>query len=193
MNQDQPRRRGAISRLLGIPGLASRRRKPEPEVPPRPLRRLFLDDDPQRAELFLRDHPDAVWVATVPDCVAALAHPWDEIHLDHDLNGERYVDPGRDDCGMAVVRWLSLEPRPHLRRARFYVHSHNGVSATVMVIQLKSQGFQVKHRPFGIPEPPPPVPLWKTALDALRARLRRRRGEEATSDSPAGAGTDQRE
>lgn len=182
--------RGALGRLLRRGGRAAPPRVAE--GPPRPIRRLFLDDDPRRAEAFLRDFPDAVWVTNVPDCVEALSRPWDEVHLDHDLNGETYVDPGRDDCGMAVVRWLTLEPRPHLRRARFFVHSHNGVSATVMTIQLRSQGYHVKHRPFGIPEPPPPVPLWKTAWGAIRARLRPPRGEEATADAPAGAGTDRR-
>jgi hypothetical protein len=82
-----------------------------------PARRiLFLDDDPARAEIFLAENPDAIWVETASDCIARLEEPWDEVHLDHDLGGERFVDLSREDCGMEVVRWLCLEPHPHLLR-----------------------------------------------------------------------------
>ena len=50
---------------------------------------LFLDDDPERAEIFLADNPEAVWVQTAEECIARLAEAWDEVHLDHDLGGER--------------------------------------------------------------------------------------------------------
>ena len=70
----------------------------------------------------------------MPECVARLAEPWDEVHLDHDLGGEVYVDVGRDDCGMEVVRWLAREPRRHLRKARFTVHSHNMAAAFEMTL-----------------------------------------------------------
>lgn len=118
-----------------------------------PPRRLFLDDDPARAEAFLARHPDAIWVQDVAGCVARLAEAWDEVHLDHDLGGEVYVDPARDDCGMAVVRWMALEPRPHLARARFTVHSHNMMAALLMVQDIRAQGFRVEARPFGLDEP----------------------------------------
>ena len=48
---------------------------------------LFMDDDPMRGEIFLNVHPDAVLVATAEECIARLAEPWDEVHLDHDLGG----------------------------------------------------------------------------------------------------------
>ncbi len=147
----------------------------------RPRRRLFLDDDPGRAAAFLRDHPDAVWVETVPECVARLAEAWDEIHLDHDLGGEVYVDMERDDCGMEVVRWLAREPRQHLRRADFTVHSHNIIAACVMAMQIRALGFRVEARPFGLEqpesEPGPATGLgrhWERAR-ALVGRLRGRR------------------
>ncbi len=123
--------------------------KPPPPTP----RRLFLDDDPARAESFLALHPDAAWVQTVEDCVARLAESWDEIHLDHDLGGETFVDSARDDCGMAVVRWIAAEPREHLHRARFIVHSHNMLAAMEMTQGLRALGFRVETRPFGLEIP----------------------------------------
>ena len=70
---------------------------------------LFMDDDPARGAMFLAAHPDAVWVGTAEACIAHLVEPWDEVHLDHDLGGEVFVDHERDDCGMAVVA-LALRP-----------------------------------------------------------------------------------
>lgn len=125
-----------------------------PEEPIKPslsgFRRLFLDDDPARAEAFLEKYPDANWVQNVVDCIAALTDStWDEIHLDHDLAGEWFVDSERQDCGMEVVRWLTTEPRTHLMAAKFVVHSHNSNAAMVMVTQLGLTGYYVVEQPFG--------------------------------------------
>ena len=125
-----------------------------PEEPTKPslsgFRRLFLDDDPARAEAFLEKFPDASWVQNVADCITALTGTtWDEIHLDHDLAGEWFVDSERQDCGMEVVRWLTTEPRTHLMAAKFVVHSHNSNAAMVMVTQLGLAGYYVVEQPFG--------------------------------------------
>jgi hypothetical protein len=130
--------------------------------PSRSRRVLFLDDDPGRGEIFLAANPDAVWVETADECIAKLAEGWDEIHLDHDLGGERFVDLSRDDCGMAVVRWLCLEPHSHLKETSFFVHSHNPVAAGLMVMQIREAGFRVEQRPFGMTAtlPPPDDPFW---------------------------------
>jgi hypothetical protein len=133
-------------------------------------RRLFLDDDPGRASIFLERHPDAVWVQTVPECLEKLAESWDEIHLDHDLGGEQFVDVNREDCGMEVVRWLAREPRKHLRRAKFTVHSHNIAAAFEMVMNIQAMGFQVDARPFGIESQEPELP--STIIGRLRLRAR---------------------
>lgn len=112
--------------------------------------RLFLDDDPARADAFLDKFPDAHWVETAADCIQALAdNTWDEIHLDHDLEGEWFVDSERDDCGMEVVRWLTTQPRNHLLAAKFVVHTHNQNAAMVMVTQLGLAGYYVLEQPFG--------------------------------------------
>ena len=116
-----------------------------------PIRRLFLDDDRSRAEVFLASYPDAVWVETVPECLAKLEESWDEVHLDHDLGGEVYVDILRADCGMEVVRWLVTEPRPHLKPTKFTIHSWNDSAAIAMLWHLEALGYQVEARPFGQP------------------------------------------
>lgn len=134
---------------------------------------LFLDDDPARGAAFMTDNHDAVWVETVADCLRALGEPWDEVHLDHDLGGERFVDHDRDDCGMAVVRWLCAEPRPHLRSTLFVIHTHNPGAALAMLFQLESMGYRVQECPFGAPSPGPPdrPPGWIARLGHLLARL----------------------
>ena len=116
---------------------------------------LFLDDDQARGEAFLAANPGSIWVQTAADCLAELAESWDEIHLDHDLGGEQFVDHARDDCGMAVVRWLCETPRPHLKDARFVVHTHNQDAACVMVFHLQVTGYRVTQCPFGTAPPLP--------------------------------------
>jgi len=101
-----------------------------------------------RASTFLADHPQAIWVQTVDDCVGCLEESWDEIHLDHDLCGESNVDHSRPDCGMAVVRWILQEPRPQLKSTRFVVHSRNMNAASVMLFHLEVAGYLVQDRPF---------------------------------------------
>lgn len=113
-------------------------------------RLLFLDDDPTRAEQFLQAHPRAVWVTNVPDCIARLAGPWDEVHLDHDLGGRVYVDWSDADTGMEVIRWLCKAPRPHLKRTRFFVHTHNETAGLLMVLLMQSGGYRAEFRPFGL-------------------------------------------
>jgi hypothetical protein len=118
-------------------------------VEPPTRRVLFLNDDPRRAETFLAECPEAVWVETVGDCLTRLEESWDEIHLDHDLCGHQMVAVDSVDCGMEVIRWLCKEPRDHLRSCVFYVHTHNLVAGLLMVMQMQSAGFKAEYRPFG--------------------------------------------
>lgn len=111
-------------------------------------RRLFLDDDPTRAKAFLHRFPQAIWVQTVEECLACLEETWDEIHLDHDLGGQTEVDFEREDCGMAVVRWIIAVPRPQLASARFVVHTRNPNAACLMVTHLQVAGYNAEARPF---------------------------------------------
>ena len=123
----------------------------EPHVSEVPAGRLlFLDDDPQRAIVFLNRHPDALWVLTAKECIAQLAEKWDQVHLDHDLGGEIYVDPLREDCGMEVVRWLCTSEQEQLRETWFIIHSHNYEAASDMVKHLRESGYHAVYRPFGV-------------------------------------------
>ena len=154
-----------------------------------PTRRLFLDDDPDRASAFLQAHPDATWVQTVPECLARLAEPWDEIHLDHDLGGELFVDVHREDCGMEVVRWLAKEPPRHLRKAQFTVHSHNLAAAFEMTYRLRALGYRAEARPFGVEPPSFPTsdrPAWLRLRDRARDLVRRARGLGPVADLEPG-------
>jgi hypothetical protein len=119
-------------------------------VPQESRRLLFLDDDPTRAQAFLMENPEAVWVQTASECQSRLSEPWDEVHLDHDLGGKQFVDPRAIDCGMEVIRWLCEEPRPHLRQTFFCIHTHNTLAGLLMVLHLRERGYNAEFRPFGV-------------------------------------------
>jgi hypothetical protein len=125
--------------------------QPQPADAPETMPQiLFLDDDPGRARAFLARHPEAVWVETADECIARLEEEWDQVHLDHDLGGEVFVDSCRSDCGMEVVRWLCSEPRGHIDEAMFIVHTHNAEAARSMLQLLRENGYQAVYRPFGV-------------------------------------------
>jgi hypothetical protein len=123
---------------------------PKATEPDSARRLLFLDDDPVRAEAFLIENPQAIWVQTVAECIDKLSENWDEIHLDHDLGGKTFVDVNETDCGMEVIRWLCREPREHLRTAQFFIHTHNTLAGMLMVLQMKESGYSAEFRPFGL-------------------------------------------
>lgn len=116
-------------------------------------RLLFLDDDPERAAIYLAENPHAVWVQTVPECLNRLIETWDEVHLDHDLGGKTFVDSNEADCGMEVIRWLCASRHAHLRQTLFLVHSHNFLAGMLMVLQMRSSGYRAESRPFGLDDP----------------------------------------
>jgi hypothetical protein len=129
-------------------GLMRERRSVDQVFEKRP-KVLFLDDDLARGEIFLIEYPGAVWVQTAEECIDRLSEPWDEVHLDHDLGGEVFVDHEREDCGMAVVRWLCAEPRRGLAQTQFIVHTHNLNAGCLMALHLEAMGYHVQIRPFG--------------------------------------------
>ena len=98
----------------------------------------------------MSENPEAVWVQTVEECLGLLVEAWDEVHLDHDLGGQVFVDMNETDCGMEVIRWLCKERRDHLSATRFFVHTHNSLAGILMVLQMQSSGYRAEFRPFGV-------------------------------------------
>jgi hypothetical protein len=91
------------------------------------MRRLFLDDSEPRIARFLREFPGSTIVRSAEEAKSLLAlQDWDEVWLDHDLGGERFVDPARPDSGSEVVRWI-LKVSPPVKR--FIVHTCNEAAA----------------------------------------------------------------
>ena len=110
---------------------------------------LFLDDDPARRAAFRKSCPRAVIAETAESAIGWLKYSplgvWDEVSLDHDLEGESYVDSLRDDCGMEVVRWVCLNKPDVLT---FIVHTHNDDAGDLMVEALDRAGYRVLRIPF---------------------------------------------
>ncbi len=53
------------------------------------------------------------------------------------------------NCGMEVIRWLCAEHRKHLRRTRFFVHTHNVAAGLLMILRMREQCYRAEFRPFG--------------------------------------------
>lgn len=113
---------------------------------------LFLDDSDERiraAKKHFRDDELTV-VKTAPETINQLGYDreWDLVMLDHDLGGEAFVDSGRIDCGMEVVRWI-IRRRPKIKR--IVIHSWNSPAAKGMVGTLRVAGYHVAYKPFSTP------------------------------------------
>ncbi len=115
----------------------------------RAARSCFSTTTRSCAVRFLAQVPAAVWVKSVAECLPRMVEEWEEIHLDHDLEGETLVDMNRQDSGMEIIRWLCKEPRPHLKQTRFFVHTHNFVAGLLMVLEMREGGYLAEMRPFG--------------------------------------------
>lgn len=116
---------------------------------------LFLDDNPRRTEMFLAALVDSGHTIdtceTAKDCIELLqSNSYDCIRLDHDLGGEYWVESERDDCGMAVVRWI-VENKPQI--PKIIIHSHNVKAAKEMCRQLREAKYVTLYIPFGEEHP----------------------------------------
>jgi len=112
---------------------------------------LFLDDDPKRTKAFRSQCPKATCVETADACLQKLREQqWDVIFLDHDLNGEHYVNSGRNDCGMEVVRNLVSNPCHSISGTTVVVHSYNLAASIEMANRLNQAGYEGCRLPFGL-------------------------------------------
>ena len=106
---------------------------------------LFLDDDHSRIRKFRSAYPSAKIVETAADAIFALEHSkYDFVFLDHDLNEEVYVDSSRDDCGMAVVRWM-IKNKPD---CEVFVHTCNRAAGDEMDRLLSKSGYKTNRTLF---------------------------------------------
>jgi hypothetical protein len=114
---------------------------------------LFLDDDENRTQRLVRKIPWAKTYTTAGQVIDKLAEVFDHdstveiLFLDHDLGGEQFVDSGREDCGMEVVRWLEQNDLWGDIK-KIIVHSHNTPAAIIMESRLKNAGYNVERIPF---------------------------------------------
>lgn len=118
---------------------------------------IFLDDDQNRAALLHQRMPAkelqrTFWVKNVEETLDLLINYRERLQyvsLDHDLGGESYVHPGREDCGMEVVRWLERQDPKQYDHVAFIIHSHNEHSGKKMAVRLIMAGYRVLYAPFG--------------------------------------------
>ena len=110
---------------------------------------LFLDDNIFRCIAATRTFVDSeLYVThTAEGAIQAVSSgSFGFVTLDHDLNGESFVDSGRADCGMEVVRWI-VENHPVIETVN--VHSWNHAAADKMVDLLNGAGYHTSRRLFG--------------------------------------------
>jgi hypothetical protein len=109
---------------------------------------LFLDDSPVRTKRLLYTIPSAICTSTAAGMIALLEKHGSEnplVMLDHDLDGQTFVDSNEENTGMGVVRWI-VSNRPNIRA--IIVHSLNRSAAHNMAIKLSEAGYNVSVRPF---------------------------------------------
>ena len=108
---------------------------------------LFLDDNLERIERFIGEHPFGIVARTAREAIEALGYyrELDTVSLDHDLGGESFVDSSRADSGMEVVRWIE-QNKPKVKH--FIIHSVNPNAAAEMTQRLIAVGYEVERKPW---------------------------------------------
>ena len=124
---------------------------------------LFLDPSPQRAVLAFnrmtpKDRESTIWAKTFLEAQTTLYNYRNEltrVHLEHDLNGEPYMNTRSEESGMEIVRYLErlaehsypeFEP---LKKIKWVVHSYNEHAAPIMIERMTKIGLNVEWIPFG--------------------------------------------
>jgi hypothetical protein len=105
---------------------------------------LFMDDSPHRAALAYQRMPEdelpaTVWTKTAAETIDVLkdyAERLKKIYLDHDLEGQIYMNSASEYSGMEVVRFLEKQDCKRFSGCHFVIHSHNEYAANRMVERL---------------------------------------------------------
>ena len=120
------------------------------------MRIFILEDDPIRIKAFKAafEKEEVDWATEAIYAADMLGrNHYDMAFLDHDLGGEIFVDPERDDTGSGVCRriasWINMDTQKHLLNTSFIIHSMNPIGARNMENILKDAGCRfVKWIPF---------------------------------------------
>lgn len=116
------------------------------------MRILFLDDDEKRHRTFAQDNigEDVTQVRTIQSCIDAIKNnpKYDLISLDHDLNGQHYVEQA-EGTGTEVALWMAANITPEKMPDRVWLHSYYLDGAKRMRNILVAAGIPARIRPFG--------------------------------------------
>jgi len=109
---------------------------------------FFLDDDEYRVKTFRSMFPATLVAWTSWEIIKMLKEytvPLEYLFLDHDLGGEQFVNPERENTGSEVVRWV-VANKPLVER--IIIHSHNEPAAKMMEADLLEAGYWVRRLPW---------------------------------------------
>lgn len=112
---------------------------------------LVLEDSEERHKYFYKYCKDSKILESAKTCIDMIreSEKINELWLDHDLGGLTYVDSNLEECGMEVVRFLSLNDYSK-NINKVFIHSMNGTANRVMFEDLKKHGYNAILYPFHI-------------------------------------------
>lgn len=122
---------------------------------------LFVDDDPLRAARQYEWQTEAeqqrtIWVKNVKEALRVLkdyTSRIEQMHLDHDLDGQIPLPSNSSLAGMELVRFFENLPKDRLipyTGIRITLHDHNRYAALEQLKRLRAMKFKVKYIPFGM-------------------------------------------
>lgn len=109
---------------------------------------LVLEDSIYRQKDFRSNFPCATIVDKADQCIGILEdakEPWDLVFLDHDLDGQAFVDPSEHNTGSEVVRWVKAN-KPEIKK--IIIHSLNKEVAHIMALDLLASEYNAQAIPF---------------------------------------------
>jgi hypothetical protein len=118
---------------------------------------LFLDARPERAAILYQrmnseDQSRTFWTSTVDGAICVLRDYKDRVdlfYLEYAMEGDDFIHPSREDCGLEVVRWLEKQdPTEYI--CKIIVTTWNMKMGKKMATRLLVAGYTVEYIPFGM-------------------------------------------